>query len=225
MLLSCAQDDLYRWGLCKSSLRATWGPCHQIRGPYLVVNVCNVHHEVDIELEVVAHNAPDDVGAHIVPGVSQMRIVIHGRSTRVPGDLLAGRVDWNKRCLRLSQGVPNFQSWELLRFGVGGRLLPWRLLSRRHGSRRARDRYRQKAELLLEDERRPGKEGHKGMRKGRPRQDKRGTLAWKHADRVIATVGMLCDWSMLNVVPQALSPNVQDRKCQSAFSPSKSKLL
>lgn len=63
---------------------------------YLVIHVGNVHDKVDIELEVVAHNAPNDIGADIVSGVTQMRVVVYRRAARVPSDFLAGRVDGNK---------------------------------------------------------------------------------------------------------------------------------
>lgn len=37
---------------------------------YLIIHIGDIHHKVDIELEVVAHDAPDNVGAHIVPSMT-----------------------------------------------------------------------------------------------------------------------------------------------------------
>lgn len=68
---------------------------------YLVIHVRNVHHKVDIELEVVAHNAPNDISADIVAGVAQMRIIIDSRTTGIPIHLLPLGIDWNEGGLRL----------------------------------------------------------------------------------------------------------------------------
>lgn len=100
--------------------------------PYLVVHIGDVHHKVDIELEVVAHNSANDIGANIVAGVSQMRVVVDSRSASIPHHLLSCRVDRDERCLGLGQGVPHLQCRQL-RIRTGGWLPPGRLLARRHG--------------------------------------------------------------------------------------------
>lgn len=108
---------------------AIWGRWHLHHNarPYLVVDVRNIHNKVDIELEVVAHNSADDISANIVAGVSQMRIVVNSRATRVPQNLLAGGIDRDKGRLGLCQRVPHLQSRQLR--VRAGRLPPWRLLT------------------------------------------------------------------------------------------------
>lgn len=79
------------------SLRSReWGGRGKKSLPYLVIDVCNVHNKVDIKLEVVAHDAPNDIGADIVSGMAQMRIVVDCWSAHVPRDLLSSWVNRNK---------------------------------------------------------------------------------------------------------------------------------
>lgn len=47
----------------------------------LIIDIRDVHNKLDVELEVVAHDAANDIRANIVASVSQMRIVILSHNT------------------------------------------------------------------------------------------------------------------------------------------------
>ena len=159
----------------------------------LIVDVCNVHHKMNIELEVVSHNAPNNIRSHIVARMAQMRIVVNSRAARIPGHFLSFRIKWNKGGLRFSQRVPHLQRWELSSLRRG-RLPPRRLLARRHeperGKRHAdrnRDsRYREEA-LPEESERtRGGEEGHGDQARG---AGMTGTTRSTHSTPTTALIG------------------------------------
>lgn len=77
---------------------------------YLVVDVGNVHDEVHIQAKVVHHDAADDVGGHIVPGMAQVALVVYCRAASIPAHFAGlGRVeaDWGARLERVvhAEGV------------------------------------------------------------------------------------------------------------------------
>jgi hypothetical protein len=53
----------------------------------LVVNICNVHDKVDVQLKVMHQDAPNDIGRHIVPRMAKMAEVVYSRSADIPGHL------------------------------------------------------------------------------------------------------------------------------------------
>lgn len=65
----------------------------------LVVNVSDVHAELNIISEVVSHNASEDVEAHVGLGVAQMRVVVDGWSAHVPGNQILVLSAWHKQVL------------------------------------------------------------------------------------------------------------------------------
>lgn len=72
---------------------------HRIRNreAYLVIDVCNVHHKIDLELEVIPHDSAYDIRRHVVPSMAQMGIVVDGRATGVPADTIGFPFYGNKQ--------------------------------------------------------------------------------------------------------------------------------
>ena len=60
-------------------------PCSQYD---LVVNIRSVHHEANLEAEVISENAPDDVCGDIIASMAQMSVIINRRTAGIPGDVL-----------------------------------------------------------------------------------------------------------------------------------------
>ena len=116
--------------------------------------------------------------------MSQMRIVVNRRSTGVPGNFLALRIERDKRRLRPGQRVPDLQRRQT-RAGLRmyGWLPPWRLLARGGGhecsssgnKQRENERqplwwFRQRGQR--EEKRLRRAKGHKGQRKQGRREKK-----------------------------------------------------
>ena len=98
---------------------------------YLVIDISNVHHKSDVELEVVAQYPPQDVRRHVIPRVPEVRVVVDRRSTHVPGDHAI--LTRNEGCFRPRQRIPDAQGRELASSCELG-LFPGRLLPSRHGA-------------------------------------------------------------------------------------------
>jgi len=85
----------------------------------LIVDIGRIHNELDMEAEVVLHNAADNVGRDVTLGMAQMGIFVHCRATRVPRHHC--RIDWDKVILAPRQAVVDLQSGQLgVRSGLGG---------------------------------------------------------------------------------------------------------
>lgn len=65
---------------------------------YLVINVCNVHDKLDVKAKVVLEDAPNDVGRYVVARMSQMALVVDGRSADIPRHLAGlNRLEGHRR--------------------------------------------------------------------------------------------------------------------------------
>lgn len=53
---------------------------------YLVVHIRNVHHEIYVEFEIVLHYAAQNIRAHVIARMSQVRVIVYGRSASIPGN-------------------------------------------------------------------------------------------------------------------------------------------
>lgn len=52
--------------------------------PYLVIDVGDVHYKLDVELEVVAQYAPNDIRGHIIARMAEMCIIVNGGAANIP---------------------------------------------------------------------------------------------------------------------------------------------
>lgn len=78
---------------------------------YLVIYIGDVHDEFNVKFKVVPHDPPDNVCAHIIPSMAEVRVVVHGWSTSIPGDssiALIERYEWS---LGPCERVPYLQWW------------------------------------------------------------------------------------------------------------------
>lgn len=107
MLLACSEDDLD----ATASAQCLKRPMYKKSPAHLVVDICNIHDEFHIELKVVAHDTPNDICADIVPGMTQMRIIVDSRPASIPGHLLSFRVNRNEWSFRPRQRIPDLQRW------------------------------------------------------------------------------------------------------------------
>lgn len=101
---------------------------------YLVINIGDVHDKLDVELEVIPEDSTQDIGADIVSGMTQMRIVVDCRTASVPLNFPAFGVQWHKGRLRSGEGVPYFEGGQTS-VGMSRGLLPGRLLATLHDGR------------------------------------------------------------------------------------------
>lgn len=70
-----------------------------------VINVCDVHAEVDVVSEVICHKSSQDIGADICSSMTKMGVIIHRWTTHIPIDLI--RISWHKELLFIAKGVQN----------------------------------------------------------------------------------------------------------------------
>lgn len=102
MLLSSANDNIPRITLPELDLTT-----------YLVVHIRNVHDKLDVEFEIILHDPSDDIGANIVPCMTEMCIVVDCWATSVPRDSSVLPVNRDEGRFRSGQGVPDLQRWKL----------------------------------------------------------------------------------------------------------------
>lgn len=100
------------------------------RRAYLVINICDVHHKVDLELEIIPQYSPYNIRRYIVPSMAQVGIVVDRRATSVPADTVGLPIYGNEQVFGASERVPYFyrrQWWFAVRplRGLPGRLLPY----------------------------------------------------------------------------------------------------
>ena len=73
----------------------------------LVVDIGNVHDKVNVVAKVVSQYASNEILSHIISRVPQMAQVIHGRATRVPGQMI--RLARYQFCFCAGQGIDDFE--------------------------------------------------------------------------------------------------------------------
>jgi hypothetical protein len=72
----------------------------------LIVNVCDVHAQVDVVSEIVCHESSEDIGADVCLSMAKMGVVVHRGATHIPVDLI--RISWDKKLLFIAKGVHHF---------------------------------------------------------------------------------------------------------------------
>ena len=87
IVLSSPDDDLVT-----SISRYPVVLARKARNTYLVVYVSYIHYKLDIELEVIPHDPPNDICRNIVPRMSHMRIIVDGWSASIPCHCFTQRI-------------------------------------------------------------------------------------------------------------------------------------
>ena len=57
-----------------------------VSGTYLVVNICDIHYKINLELEIVPQYSPQYIGTNVVSCMAKMCIVIYSWTTSIPSN-------------------------------------------------------------------------------------------------------------------------------------------
>jgi hypothetical protein len=83
------------------------------RNDDLVVDIGRVHDEFDVKVEVVFHDATDNIGRNIILRMTEVGIFIDCRAAGIPSYRLARRIDWDEVILAPRQAVVDLQSGQM----------------------------------------------------------------------------------------------------------------